>query len=52
MYDDDIPNKDQMDKWEVWYNEVAISCIMKYYKKHKDNSVIVHHKGDIGSSVE
>ncbi len=44
-YDDDFPNKNQMDKWEVW-------CIAKYCKKHKDHDVIVYDKVNIESDLE
>ncbi len=41
-----IPNKDQMDKWEVWCHEAVITYIAKYYKKHKDQSIIDYDKGE------
>lgn len=38
-HDNDILNEDQMDMWEVWYCETAISFFSKQYNKHKDQCV-------------
>ena len=34
-YDDNVANRDQMDKWEVWYRETTIECIKEYYNKNQ-----------------
>lgn len=43
-YDDNIPNDEQMDKWEVWYYEAFVHFIVQYYRKRADLWVVVYER--------
>ncbi len=48
-YDDNVPNENQMDKWEVQYCKMTIECIKDYYNKNKHLGIVIYEKGSIDS---
>ncbi len=43
-FDDMIDDANEEEKWEVWFQDVAIEEIAKYYNKHKQLGVVVYKK--------
>ncbi len=48
-----IDDANQEDMWEVWFCDVAIEEIAKYYNKHQELGVVVYKESEInGSDVD
>ncbi len=49
-FDDLIADDDQPDKYELWCHNLVINEILKDYKLHDNEGVVIYKDGDIDSS--